>query len=65
MKSPPSKYCARCKIELVPGDNYREHRYSYETEEQPDITLIGLVYICAECADINAKIYEDPDFDEY
>lgn len=66
MNTPQSKYCAHCKMELIPGtDQYREYRYSYETEEEPDITSIGLIYICDDCAGQIAEFYEDPDLDEY
>jgi len=59
-------HCAQCKEPLNEDDSYREFRYSYESVENPQVTNIGLLYICDDCyEDIADFIYEDEQFDEY
>lgn len=54
------KYCANCKKKLdLQNDSYQEMRYSYETEENPDITQIGLVYICFDCSILKEDIDDE------
>lgn len=60
------KYCANCKKRLdLENDSYEEMRYSYETEESPDVTQIGLVYICSDCSILETDILEESIDDEY
>jgi len=62
---PAIKECAHCKIGLDPKvDYYSEFRYSYEPDENNNVTTIGLVYVCDNCIDIIYE-YEDHEFDEY
>lgn len=62
----PTKYCAHCKKVLVPDvDEYEEYRFSYETEEEENVTNISIVYFCNDCQTKGYGIIEDAESDEY
>lgn len=64
MKTPVKKQCVHCKKEIdYKDDEYEEMRYSYETEEEPEVTHIGLVYICIDCIDLDFDIVEENESD--
>lgn len=63
--NPSIKACSHCKTELDPKvDYYTEFRYSYENEEEDNVTNIGLVYVCDNCID-KVYEYEEDEFDEH
>lgn len=62
----PLKYCAHCKKKLRPDvDEYEEFRFSYETEDEENVTNISIVYFCNDCHLQGFGLVEDAESDEY